>query len=111
MAGQERKKLGQIFIDMGLIAAAQLEELLATQRERLAGYKIGEILVRCGFVANGHIDEALEKQAQGGDDGQALCLCPRCNWRRQCSGGQSGIQPPPEVVEAIMSDPRHSHDG
>jgi hypothetical protein len=43
-----RRRLGDIFIERGLISDHQLQEALAQQRE--TGAKLGEILVQLGFV-------------------------------------------------------------
>jgi hypothetical protein len=43
-----RRKLGDIFVERGLITPEQLEEALAEQREK--GGKLGEILVELGFI-------------------------------------------------------------
>lgn len=43
-----KRRLGDIFVERGLIDQSQLEEALAVQRE--AGGKLGEILVELGMV-------------------------------------------------------------
>lgn len=51
VAGMEpaaRRKLGDIFVQRGLITTGQLDEALAAQRER--GGRLGELLVELGFV-------------------------------------------------------------
>ena len=43
-----RRRLGDIFVDRGLITSEQLQEALDHQRE--TGAKLGEVLVELGFV-------------------------------------------------------------
>jgi hypothetical protein len=48
MASAARRRLGDIFVERGLITDEQLQEALANQRE--SGGKLGEILVELGFI-------------------------------------------------------------
>jgi hypothetical protein len=48
MESAARRKLGDIFVERGLITPAQLEDALAEQRQ--SGGRLGEILVERGFV-------------------------------------------------------------
>jgi hypothetical protein len=48
MESAARRRLGDIFVERGLIEQAQLDEALAVQRE--SGGKLGEILVDLGFI-------------------------------------------------------------
>jgi hypothetical protein len=48
MKSAARRRLGDSFVERGLITGEQLEEALALQRE--SGAKLGEILVELGFV-------------------------------------------------------------
>jgi hypothetical protein len=48
MESAAKRKLGDIFVERGLITEEQLQEALAQQRE--TGGKLGEVLVDLGFV-------------------------------------------------------------
>ena len=48
MESAARRRLGDIFVERGLITSEQLQEALAVQRE--SGGKVGEILVELGLV-------------------------------------------------------------
>lgn len=48
MGSAAKRRLGDIFVERGLIDQAQLDEALAVQRE--TGGKLGEILVELGFI-------------------------------------------------------------
>lgn len=48
MESAARRRLGDIFVERGLIDRTQLEEALAVQRD--SGGKLGEVLVELGFT-------------------------------------------------------------
>ena len=48
MESAAKRRLGDIFVERGLIDQAQLDEALSVQRE--TGGKLGEILVELGFI-------------------------------------------------------------
>lgn len=48
MESAAKRRLGDIFVERGLIDQAQLDEALAMQRE--TGAKLGEVLVDLGFI-------------------------------------------------------------
>jgi len=58
--GLNKKRLGDILLDAGLINNDQLSEVLAEQK--ISGKKIGEILIEKGYVTKKKITEALEQQ-------------------------------------------------
>ena len=43
-----KRRLGDIFVERGLVTQEQLDEALAEQREK--GGKLGEVLVELGFI-------------------------------------------------------------
>jgi len=51
------QKLGQMFVDKGLISAAQLEAALRFQKKR--GGKLGDVLIHLSFVDDAHMAEVL----------------------------------------------------
>lgn len=60
MAIIQKKRLGQILVDSGKITSAQLQEVLAIQKQQ--GKKLGEILLEKGFVTELDIVHAVEEQ-------------------------------------------------
>ncbi|MGH2885624.1 MAG: hypothetical protein ACRDPA_23480, partial [Solirubrobacteraceae bacterium] len=48
MASAAKRRLGDIFVERGLISAEQLKAALAAQRD--SGAKLGEVLVELGFI-------------------------------------------------------------
>lgn len=57
---KQRKRLGEILIDSGLITEDVLKKALNAQKE--TGEKLGEFLVTKGFATNEQIVEAIRKQ-------------------------------------------------
>lgn len=57
---KQRKRLGELLIDSGLITEAILKKALDIQKE--TGEKLGELLVTKGFATNEQIVEAIRKQ-------------------------------------------------
>ncbi len=57
---KEKKKLGQLLVDEGLIDKTQLQSALAYQRQW--GGRLGTILLKKGFVSEKDISSLLEKQ-------------------------------------------------
>ncbi|MDD2459189.1 MAG: type II secretion system protein GspE, partial [Eubacteriales bacterium] len=62
MLTNERKSLGELLIEAGLITADQLNDALAAQRA--SGKKLGEALIELGLVTERKILEVLEFQLQ-----------------------------------------------
>ncbi|NLK95209.1 MAG: Flp pilus assembly complex ATPase component TadA [Clostridiales bacterium] len=60
MAIIQKKRLGQILVDSGKITSAQLQEVLAIQKQQ--GKKLGEILLEKGLVTELDIVHAVEEQ-------------------------------------------------
>lgn len=58
---REKKKLGDILINLNVITGSQLEEALAKQKEN-KGIKLGEALVDLGFTSELEIASALKEQ-------------------------------------------------
>lgn len=64
------EKLGEIFINQGLLQREQLDSLLIYQHNQINGirqhnpFRIGEILVTTGYITRQQLDEALIKQAE-----------------------------------------------
>ncbi|AZT90865.1 type II secretion system protein GspE [Caldicellulosiruptor changbaiensis] len=56
----ERKRIGELLLDAGIITRQQLDEALQIQKK--TGKKIGEILVEKGYVTEDEILEVLEFQ-------------------------------------------------
>jgi type IV pilus assembly protein PilB len=56
----ERKLLGQVLIDMGVIDEAQLEQALSTQKEQ--GGALGDILLESGLVTEDQLMQGLAEQ-------------------------------------------------
>jgi type IV pilus assembly protein PilB len=57
---KKNKKIGEIFLELGLISPSQLEMALILQKTR--NKPLGKILVEIGFVTAAEIAEALSKQ-------------------------------------------------
>src|SRR3954453_15890072 len=55
-----KRRLGDIFVERGLIHGAQLEEALSVQRE--SGGKLGEVLVELGFVTRVELAGVIVEQ-------------------------------------------------
>jgi len=55
-----KRRLGDIFVERGLINGAQLEEALSVQRE--SGGKLGEVLVELGFVTRVELAGVIVEQ-------------------------------------------------
>mgnify|MGYP001627171107 FL=1 len=60
MPVNEKKKIGELLLEAGIITRQQLEEALQIQKK--TGKKIGEILVEKGYVTEDEILEVLEFQ-------------------------------------------------
>ncbi|MEX8517282.1 MAG: GspE/PulE family protein [Leptothrix sp. (in: b-proteobacteria)] len=60
MARPERIRLGDLLVQQGLISAAQLDEVLASQRS--SGRKLGRIVIESGWVNETEIAQALARQ-------------------------------------------------
>lgn len=60
MLTNERKSLGELLVEAGLISVGKLDETLAIQRK--SGQKLGEILVSMGALSERQILEVLEFQ-------------------------------------------------
>lgn len=54
------KKLGELFIEQGLITQTQLNDAL--QEQKLTGEKLGEILIKKGLVSPEELERCLTKQ-------------------------------------------------
>lgn len=83
MESAARRKLGDIFVERGLISDEQLHEALEQQRE--TGGKLGEVLVELGFVTRVALAGVITEQwdelrvTQGGRkaaESRALRLAP-----------------------------------
>jgi hypothetical protein len=83
MESAARRKLGDIFVERGLISDEQLQEALEQQRE--TGGKLGEVLVELGFVTRVALAGVITEQwdelrvTQGGRkaaEARALRLAP-----------------------------------
>ncbi|AFZ11030.1 Peptidase M23 [Crinalium epipsammum PCC 9333] len=53
-------RIGEVFLKKGLITQAQLEEVLAAQRD--SGKKVGDILIQKGLITRKQLDQALTSQ-------------------------------------------------
>lgn len=60
MESAARRRLGDIFVERGLIDQAQLDEALAVQRE--SGGKLGEVLVELGFITRVALAGVISEQ-------------------------------------------------
>ncbi|WP_143415115.1 ATPase, T2SS/T4P/T4SS family [Geobacillus sp. E263] len=56
---QERKRLGDLLVEAGLITEEQLEEAL---REKAPGQKLGDVLLQRGYITEQQLIEVLEFQ-------------------------------------------------
>lgn len=56
---QERKRLGVLLVEAGLITEEQLEEAL---REKAPGQKLGDVLLQLGYITEQQLIEVLEFQ-------------------------------------------------
>ena len=56
---QERKRLGDLLVEAGLITESQLAEAL---REKAPGQKLGDALLQRGYITEQQLIEALEFQ-------------------------------------------------
>jgi len=56
---QERKRLGDLLVEAGMITEEQLQEAL---REKVPGQKLGDVLVQRGLITEQKLIEALEFQ-------------------------------------------------
>ena len=83
MESAAKRKLGDIFVERGLISDEQLREALEQQRE--TGGKLGEVLVELGFVTRVALAGVITEQwddlrvTQGGQkaaEARALRLAP-----------------------------------
>jgi len=60
MESAAKRRLGDIFVERGMIDQAQLDEALAVQRE--TGAKLGEVLVELGFVTRVALAGVISEQ-------------------------------------------------
>lgn len=60
MIGRQRKRLGDLLVDAGVITSEQLSQGLASQKG--SGKRLGEMLIEMGFTNQDEICEALHKQ-------------------------------------------------
>ena len=60
MESAAKRRLGDIFVERGLIDQAQLDEALAVQRE--TGAKLGEVLVDLGFITRVALAGVISEQ-------------------------------------------------
>jgi hypothetical protein len=60
IAASSKRRLGDIFVERGLITQDQLQEALAEQREN--GGKLGEILVEMGHMSRIELAGAISEQ-------------------------------------------------
>jgi hypothetical protein len=60
MESAAKRRLGDIFVERGLITDEQLQEALAVQRE--TGGKLGEILVERGFITRVALAGVISEQ-------------------------------------------------
>jgi len=60
MESAAKRRLGDIFVERGMIDQAQLDEALAVQRE--TGAKLGEVLVDLGFVTRVALAGVISEQ-------------------------------------------------
>ncbi len=58
-----RKKLGEIFVEDGIITKAQLKKVLKFQKKNL-GMRFGEILISWDIIDKDILREYLQKQAE-----------------------------------------------
>lgn len=56
---QERKRLGDLLVEAGLITEEQLQEAL---REKAPGQKLGDALLQRGYITEQQLIEVLEFQ-------------------------------------------------
>jgi hypothetical protein len=68
------RPLGQLLVEGGLVAAAELEQALAEQQR--SGHRLGEILVACGAISGPELTRALAEQS-----GIDLTLAPEAEAR------------------------------
>jgi type IV pilus assembly protein PilB len=59
--GEERRRIGELMIDEGLISRAQLDRALHRQLE-LSRMRLGEILMEMGAVTRDQLDDIARKQ-------------------------------------------------
>ena len=60
MESAAKRRLGDIFVERGMIDQSQLDEALAVQRE--TGAKLGEVLVELGFVTRVALAGVISEQ-------------------------------------------------
>lgn len=60
MESAAKRRLGDIFVERGLISDEQLQEALAVQRD--TGGKLGEILVELGFITRVALAGVISEQ-------------------------------------------------
>ncbi len=60
MESAAKRRLGDIFVERGMIDQAQLDEALAVQRE--TGAKLGEVLVELGFITRVALAGVISEQ-------------------------------------------------
>jgi hypothetical protein len=60
MESAAKRRLGDIFVERGMIDQAQLDEALAVQRE--TGAKLGEVLVDLGFITRVALAGVISEQ-------------------------------------------------
>jgi uncharacterized coiled-coil protein SlyX len=103
MESAAKRRLGDIFVERGLITSEQLEEALRHQRE--TGEKLGEILVELGFVTRVALAGVISQQW---DDlrltqGQRKVAQPEVR-RPVLPGGLVGEAALRERVEALSAE-------
>ncbi len=61
---QERKRIGEILVDLGVLSPSDVERVLAAQRRRRDRSKFGQIARDMGLIREEHILAALAVQMQ-----------------------------------------------
>jgi hypothetical protein len=95
MKSAARRRLGDIFVERGLISDEQLREALDQQRE--TGGKLGEILVELGFVTRVGLAGVISEQWDELRVSQSGHKPAEAEARRAASAGSS-------VVEVALRD-------
>lgn len=96
MESAAKRRLGDIFVERGMIDQAQLDEALAVQRE--TGAKLGEVLVDLGFITRVALAGVISEQW---DD---LRVTARGRKTAETQARRSAAASGPSVVEVALRE-------
>jgi len=91
---RQRKMIGQMLVEKGLISAQQLDEALDAQKQTTE--RIGQVLVDLGHIEVGPLYETLSEQMNvpyvdlSANPPESRSSCGPWGWYHSCRDGRAG---------------------